>query len=322
MALVICCRASYYQAFYRKKPAAANISALALECTNFTLSVGFVALRMCKLIGAAALFVGRIDTPFLADGVGRFQGFELDSYPNIFMKDILSHEAHRHPLIELMGVMYLMKLRYGRHFGQRAGTTWRLIFVFALFPWLNKYRILERDEPGLADDLELAVQAEYADEGAFETVLPFDRSESDKEVGQSGTVAEKRPSNLMTKYQSLRKTFKDEEDTPPKSPEKHPAQRRLTSRASARGSLLVQQLDGTQQGELQQRNAELEVKVVGLESTVKDLETEIDKLRKELGKRKTAQFQSANNTDDLHELNVKGGSLIQDHEPTTQRAMK
>lgn len=107
------CRASYYQAFYRKKPASANISALAFECTNFSLTVGFVALRMCKLILAAALFVGRIDTPVLADGVGRFGNFEIDNYPYIFYKDILSHEAHRHPYIELLGVMYLMKLRYG-----------------------------------------------------------------------------------------------------------------------------------------------------------------------------------------------------------------
>lgn len=87
------CRLSYYKAFYRQRPAAANISALALECTNFSLSVGFVVLRMCKLIVTAALFVGRIDTPFLADGVGRFGRLELDNYPNIFLKDILTHEG-------------------------------------------------------------------------------------------------------------------------------------------------------------------------------------------------------------------------------------
>lgn len=96
LVLVCACRASYYQAFYRKKPAAANITSLALECTNFTLSVGFVLVRMVKLIVVAALWVGRIDTPFLADGVGRFGPVELDNYPNIFLKDILAQEAHRY----------------------------------------------------------------------------------------------------------------------------------------------------------------------------------------------------------------------------------
>ena len=57
-------------------------------------------LRMCKLLLTAALYVGRIDTPFLAPGVGRLGCFELDGYPVIFVQDILSHEAHRHPYLE------------------------------------------------------------------------------------------------------------------------------------------------------------------------------------------------------------------------------
>lgn len=39
-----------------------------------------------------------------------------------------------------------MKLRYASRFGKRTGTCWRLIFVYALFPWLHKYRILARPE--------------------------------------------------------------------------------------------------------------------------------------------------------------------------------
>jgi hypothetical protein len=39
-----------------------------------------------------------------------------------------------------------MKLRYARNFGKRAGTCWRLIFVYALMPWLHKYRILSRPD--------------------------------------------------------------------------------------------------------------------------------------------------------------------------------
>ena len=55
-------------------------------------------------------------------------------------------QAHRHPYIEQLGVIYLMKLRYNEHFGKRAGTCWRLIFVYALMPWMHKYRVLTRPE--------------------------------------------------------------------------------------------------------------------------------------------------------------------------------
>lgn len=74
--------------------------------------------------------------------------------------DLLSHEAHRHPYIELLGAMYLVKIRHGPHFGTRAGSCWRLLFVYALMPWLRKYRALTRpevlaavkQEPKLADE--------------------------------------------------------------------------------------------------------------------------------------------------------------------------
>ena len=135
------CRCTMYQGFYRKRPLSANLTLLALEWANFSLSVGFVFLRVVKVIIASSIYIGRIDTPLLAPGVGKFGDLELDNYPTIYMKDILTNEAHRHPYIELLGVMYLMKLRYGDSFGQRAGSCWRLIFVYALMPWMHKYRI-------------------------------------------------------------------------------------------------------------------------------------------------------------------------------------
>ena len=150
LVVLVSCRSATYAGFYRKRPALANITALALECANLALSIGFVLLRIVKLLLTAALYVGRIDTPFLAPGVGQLGGFELDNYPRIFVKDVLAQEAHRHPYIETLGVMYLMKLRYGDHFGKRAGSAWRLVFVYALMPWLNTYRVSGRSaEPDL-----------------------------------------------------------------------------------------------------------------------------------------------------------------------------
>lgn len=76
----------------------------------------------------------------------------LDGYPLIYMKNILANEAHCHPYIELLGVMYLMKLQYGKNFATRAGSTWRLLFVTALMPWVMKYRVMTRTNSVGADD--------------------------------------------------------------------------------------------------------------------------------------------------------------------------
>jgi hypothetical protein len=114
---------------------------LALEWANYVLSVAFILIRMCKLIFVATTSIGKIDRPFLAHGVGQIGWFEFDSYPTIHTRDLVAHEAHRHPYIEILGHMYLMKLRHADSFGNRAGSAWRLIFVYALMPWFHKYRI-------------------------------------------------------------------------------------------------------------------------------------------------------------------------------------
>jgi hypothetical protein len=45
LVLMTMCRIVMFKAFYRTKPAAANLSSLSLECANFALSVGFIFLR-------------------------------------------------------------------------------------------------------------------------------------------------------------------------------------------------------------------------------------------------------------------------------------
>jgi hypothetical protein len=181
-----------YSAFYRKRPLSANISLLALEWANFTLSVGFVFLRVIKLMLAAGLFIGRIDTPFLAPRVGNIGNFELDGYPTIFLKDLLSHEAHRHPYIEQLGVMYLMKLRFRDDFGKRAGSCWRLIFVYALMPWMHQYRIHVRKDAGLPFQSQ-------SSEGGRKSLAPKEGAVLDEGLAERNTSLQKEHSVKLEK---------------------------------------------------------------------------------------------------------------------------
>ena len=48
--------------------------------------------------------------------------------------------------------MYLLKLRHGDAFCTVTGSSWRLIFVYVLMPWLSKYRAMRRALLGYEDD--------------------------------------------------------------------------------------------------------------------------------------------------------------------------
>lgn len=170
-----------YAAFYRKRPVIANIAGLALECWHLGLTSGYMLARTVKMIVCSALFVGRIDRPFLAEGVGQIGPVDLDKFPTIFRKDLLSADAHRHPYVERLGVMYMMKLRHGKKFGKQSGSIWRLLFVFALMPWLRRYRIL-----GGSDLPESALLNKLAfhDSGKTFKRRPLHRSSEDTDYSQ------------------------------------------------------------------------------------------------------------------------------------------
>eukprot|EP00567_Pseudictyota_dubia_P008535 CAMPEP_0197445258 /NCGR_PEP_ID=MMETSP1175-20131217/10520_1 /TAXON_ID=1003142 /ORGANISM="Triceratium dubium, Strain CCMP147" /LENGTH=82 /DNA_ID=CAMNT_0042976185 /DNA_START=28 /DNA_END=272 /DNA_ORIENTATION=+ len=63
-------RATVFAAFYRKRPAQGNIVSLILEVANIGYAVGTALARAIKLVLISLLYIGRLDTPLLADGVG------------------------------------------------------------------------------------------------------------------------------------------------------------------------------------------------------------------------------------------------------------
>ena len=73
-------------------------------------------------------------------------GYGFDKIAINFRKDILVTEAHRHPYLDRIGGMYLMRHAYGHNFVSNAGARWRQLFCVALMPWLKKYRSLRNLE--------------------------------------------------------------------------------------------------------------------------------------------------------------------------------
>ena len=118
---------------------AANLATLALECWFIGMGGGVLVGRLTQFILAACFFVGRTDVPFLSKDVSLF-GYSFDYVPTNFIRDILVHEAHRHPFLERLLGMYLMKLK-NEKFSNEAGACWRQLFVVTLMPWMIKLRV-------------------------------------------------------------------------------------------------------------------------------------------------------------------------------------
>ena len=68
--VLIFLRNVFFAAFFRKRPGAANLMGIALECWNLGLSIGFILVRAYKLVTLTLFFIGRIDVPFLAPAMG------------------------------------------------------------------------------------------------------------------------------------------------------------------------------------------------------------------------------------------------------------
>ena len=155
-----------WKALYRSHPATANIVNVSNECVNIALYFFVVPVRLLNCFLLSALYVGRVDVSFMSPGVDRpieelfsFRLPQIDPYHNYFLTSLLTSEAHRHPYIETIGLMTLLKLRHKSEFVNRAGCCWRLVFVLALMPWLRKQRLLTYEFVGNARMMDMMPSA-------------------------------------------------------------------------------------------------------------------------------------------------------------------
>jgi len=130
-------RTSTHKAFHRRNPRFANVWILCLEAWNLGLGYGYMAIRAIKLIVVSVLSIARFDIQVLSSQINTLGPLEIDDHPTIFRRDLLAHEAHRHPYLEILGILYVKSLQ-DINFGSRAHSAWRRLFVLALLPWMNK----------------------------------------------------------------------------------------------------------------------------------------------------------------------------------------
>lgn len=139
--LICSIRSKAHSAFYRKVPVLSNILSALLDTWSIAVAFGFILSRSLKLIITTCFYLGRIDSHMLDTNVNNVnEVITIDSLPDSFTIDLLLHDAHRHPYLERLGLIYMLKINKGKSFATRAGCSWRLLFTLALCPWLRSYR--------------------------------------------------------------------------------------------------------------------------------------------------------------------------------------
>lgn len=217
-----------------------NILNVLFESWGVLVAAGYMLLRGFKLVLLAAIYIGRIDTPMLAPGVGYVGVFALDSGHVGFKKDLLIHEAvsllyvplslislffevshskgyfalnllkHRHPYLERLGTLYLMKLHHGPEFGSRAGAYWRLLFVLTLMPWLRDYRASLRDN---AKTEEIANDVDEETSYAGSEMTPYGLQLELDITQQANESLTQRNEDLKEALDALREKFRESNRT-------------------------------------------------------------------------------------------------------------
>ena len=140
--------------FYRKNVNRNNLAGLAMEAVTIGLGIFYAFTRVAKILVVTLLYISRVDTNLLSIdlNVGPLQ----DQYPKYFRQQLLLHESHKHPWLEVLGKLYLMKFRYRENFVSSAGYSYRLIFALSILPNLRKYRLQNREMHGNAEGEETA----------------------------------------------------------------------------------------------------------------------------------------------------------------------
>jgi len=135
---VTACRRVMHRGMFRVRPRASNAASIALEVWYFSIGSGAFLARFVQIAIAVLFWIGRIDVPMLDANV-HLGPLDLDGFSTHFVKDLLIHDAHRHPYMERLAQVYLLQWRH--NFANQAASAWRHVLVQTLFPWMRKYRV-------------------------------------------------------------------------------------------------------------------------------------------------------------------------------------
>ena len=74
MIALLLLRRVMFVGFFRKRPASGNFLLLVMECWNLGLTILSMIVRLVKVTLISIFYIGRLDTPLFAPGVGTIAG--------------------------------------------------------------------------------------------------------------------------------------------------------------------------------------------------------------------------------------------------------